>query len=341
MKDLAADGASSRWRLDRWPTDRTVAHIVFTNMLEVPTVGDFETAAVHAAATGSRAVRTSALFPRAQEAARTAGFLPIDTLRLLRLDLTDEPAGSPAHPHGVTNRSGETSSIDGRSIDGHSNVPSSESSCESSSESSSAGRSPSNGAAADSQHKTPRNQVRPMRIWHLTSAVDIDRRSFGDDWGNSTHSLQQILGATERARARVARDPRDPRSRVDGFIISGVTDTTGYIQRLAVHPEHRRRGLARSLVVDALGWMRRVGATGCFVNTGVDNTSALALYRSLGFVDTGEVLTVNERSNLDDYSRSQGPRFRGPGSQRTRFQGPRVQGPRVQGPRFQHRDRRR
>ena len=37
-----------------------------------------------------------------------------------------------------------------------------------------------------------------------------------------------------------------------GFAITGRAGVTGYLQRLAVDPAHRRRGLARRLVDDAL-----------------------------------------------------------------------------------------
>jgi ribosomal-protein-alanine N-acetyltransferase len=80
-----------------------------------------------------------------------------------------------------------------------------------------------------------------------------------------------------------------------GFAISGTASDTGYVQRLAVSPEHRRRGLARVLVDDALAWMSRRGARSALVNTGVTNDAALTLYAATGFVRLGEELTIAER----------------------------------------------
>ncbi len=61
-------------------------------------------------------------------------------------------------------------------------------------------------------------------------------------------------------------------------------------------PSARRRGLARLLVADALDWMRRRNVERVLVNTATDNTAALALYRSLGFIERPERLTILERS---------------------------------------------
>ncbi|MDZ7734336.1 MAG: GNAT family N-acetyltransferase [Acidimicrobiia bacterium] len=69
----------------------------------------------------------------------------------------------------------------------------------------------------------------------------------------------------------------------------------GYLQRLAVHPDERRRGLGRSLVLDSLTWLRRRGATVVLVNTQEDNHAALALVlekESLGFERRAEELAV-------------------------------------------------
>ena len=80
------------------------------------------------------------------------------------------------------------------------------------------------------------------------------------------------------------------------FSISGRASTSGYVQRLAVDPSARRRGLARLLVIDAIEWMRRRNVEQVLVNTATDNTAALALYRSLGFVERPEHLKILERS---------------------------------------------
>jgi ribosomal protein S18 acetylase RimI-like enzyme len=81
---------------------------------------------------------------------------------------------------------------------------------------------------------------------------------------------------------------------VVGFLISGRAARTGYVQRLAVHPDAHRNGVATALLVDSLQWMRRARLQRVFVNTHVENVAALTLYRAHGFVELPERLRVFE-----------------------------------------------
>ena len=63
-------------------------------------------------------------------------------------------------------------------------------------------------------------------------------------------------------------------SHVDGW--AGVTDVW-------VSPEHRRRGLAVTVVRELVGWAAERGATTAYLQVRGDNPAALALYERLGF----------------------------------------------------------
>jgi ribosomal protein S18 acetylase RimI-like enzyme len=134
--------------------------------------------------------------------------------------------------------------------------------------------------------------TRPLRAWHHTRAAEVDQDAFGRTWGNDAASVADIRVATPHHRARLVRDGR----RMAGFAISGWGGNSGYVQRVAVRREHRRRGVARALVVDALAWMRRRPVTAAYVNTGLDNAAALALYEDLGFERLDERLTIAARN---------------------------------------------
>jgi len=58
------------------------------------------------------------------------------------------------------------------------------------------------------------------------------------------------------------------------------------VKRLYVRPEYRGRGLARKLVDTAIGEARAQGYTQIFCDTLPSMQSALALYKSIGFVET-------------------------------------------------------
>jgi ribosomal protein S18 acetylase RimI-like enzyme len=109
--------------------------------------------------------------------------------------------------------------------------------------------------------------------------------------------LREAIDATSSTRFRVAV-PSRRHTGGDGvlaYAITGCSENQGYLQRLAVHPDHRRRGLGRALGLDGLRWLRRRGVGGAVVNTQLGNDPALALYLSLGFRRESTELSVLHR----------------------------------------------
>ena len=139
-----------------------------------------------------------------------------------------------------------------------------------------------------STHRT--HGTRGLRDVELTTIAEIDRAAFGSNWALDAGMLSDIRAATPSHRARTVR--------IDGtivaFLVSGRAARTGYVQRLAVSPDAQRQGIATSLLLDSLRWMRRARITRAFVNTHVDNAAALELYRRHGFAELPERLRVFE-----------------------------------------------
>ncbi|MFN6122208.1 MAG: GNAT family N-acetyltransferase [Actinomycetes bacterium] len=132
--------------------------------------------------------------------------------------------------------------------------------------------------------------TRRLRESELGIAAEIDAAAFGLTWALDATMLADIRTATPSHRARVVMAD----GRVAGFLVSGRAGRTGYVQRLAVDPTLHRRGLATALLRDSLRWMRRGRVRRAFVNTHVENTAALELYRRHGFVELPERLRVYE-----------------------------------------------
>lgn len=58
---------------------------------------------------------------------------------------------------------------------------------------------------------------------------------------------------------------------------------TWLIVNVAVHPNHRRQGLARALMQASLGYIVRAGGRTAWLEVDADNTGAIQLYEQLGF----------------------------------------------------------
>ncbi len=131
-----------------------------------------------------------------------------------------------------------------------------------------------------------------LRTHRLDEASAVDRAAFGDPWGNEGGDLADVRRATpvHRSRARLFGDGL--RRPLVAFAISGAASGQGYLQRLAVAPEHQGRGHGRALVVDALEWMRARRLSHALVNTAVGNERALGLYEAQGFRRLPEQLVV-------------------------------------------------
>jgi ribosomal protein S18 acetylase RimI-like enzyme len=147
------------------------------------------------------------------------------------------------------------------------------------------------------QHDEPRRAPRPA---HSTAklltdrqaeAAHIDAAAFGSEWSLDAHAIDEVRRATPAHRARTSGG-----TAFHAYAISGRDARQGFLQRLAVAPEHQGRGLGTALVLDALRWSGRWHADRVLVNTPTTNDVALGLYERLGFRRLSEGLRVYERS---------------------------------------------
>jgi len=120
--------------------------------------------------------------------------------------------------------------------------------------------------------------IRRARRRDRAAVLEVDRAAFDSFWRLDEAGLDEALDATPSTRFRVATAPD-----VVAYVVAGRAGSRGYLQRLAVHPDHQRSGLGAALVLDALHWMRRRGTVRAAVNTQTTNEIALGLYLRLGF----------------------------------------------------------
>lgn len=113
------------------------------------------------------------------------------------------------------------------------------------------------------------------------SVARIQAAAFDVPW--SVADLRALLEPAP-AVALIAMADAEP----VGFVLGRVIADEAEILSLAVCPDQRRRGLARRLLT---AWIRDIAAAGArtaFLEVAGDNTAAIGLYRSVGFVVTGE-----------------------------------------------------
>jgi GNAT superfamily N-acetyltransferase len=123
-----------------------------------------------------------------------------------------------------------------------------------------------------------RRATRRARRRDRKSVLTVDSAAFSPFWRLDRGGLLEALDAVPSTRFRV-----NGRGHVVGYAVAGRSGQQGYLQRLAVHPDHQGAGHGRALVADALRWMQRRGALSAAVNTQLGNEAALTLYTCAGF----------------------------------------------------------
>lgn len=129
--------------------------------------------------------------------------------------------------------------------------------------------------------RSPLHELRPLRsVRSLQLAADIDSQAFEHGWDLDAPNIREACLATPHHRIRLAVSVDD---RPLGYMITGRSGSTGFVQRLAVHPDHQGLGVGSTLLQDGLCWLARHRVESILVNTHLDNRRALGLYERWGF----------------------------------------------------------
>ena len=117
--------------------------------------------------------------------------------------------------------------------------------------------------------------LRPATAHDVAAVRALEVDLFGADAWSETSVREELLG--ERRTAVVACDPE-----VVGYVVTASAGDVVDVQRVAVHPDHRRRGLARQLLAAALA---RCDAERMLLEVAATNHAALRLYAAEGFTE--------------------------------------------------------
>ena len=81
---------------------------------------------------------------------------------------------------------------------------------------------------------------------------------------------------------------------VVGTVMAGFDGVRGWVYKLAVHLDHRRRGLASGLMTEAERRLRAVGCPRLNLQVRASNADVVAFYRRLGYA-VEENVSLGER----------------------------------------------
>jgi ribosomal protein S18 acetylase RimI-like enzyme len=144
-------------------------------------------------------------------------------------------------------------------------------------------------AATESDHDTLRE------LWTASQdeigGPDFLRETWGEAWGDLGRHLADGL-------AFVAVDD----DTILGFVFATVpreTPDLGHVTDLYVHPQERRRGVARALMARIVEALQERGVAYVGLDVRVDNVGARALYDRLGFVEEERFLATSAATVLE------------------------------------------
>ena len=124
--------------------------------------------------------------------------------------------------------------------------------------------------------------VRPATEADLDAIAGLEEAAFQDPWPREMLSYEVAHPHSVLLVASCGADA-PPAAYAAFRHAAGEAE----LLRVAVHPDGRRKGLARALLRQGLEELNRADVQVCFLEVRVDNTPAITLYESLGFTCIG------------------------------------------------------
>ena len=108
---------------------------------------------------------------------------------------------------------------------------------------------------------------------------DIERKVADSPWG--------LLVAVDGPFGSAGGNDLTDATAIVGSVMVGYDGHRGWINYLATHPDHRRRGIARALMDAARTLLAERGCPKINLQVRAGNTDAVAFYETLGYADDG------------------------------------------------------
>ena len=136
-------------------------------------------------------------------------------------------------------------------------------------------------------------EIRRMTLEDLPAVVALDQMSFSLPWPERSFRFELTENPASRCWVAVTD------GRIVGMIVNWLLVDEVHVATLAVHPEFRRRGIARELLAHSLRSMKGEGAVSSFLEVRESNLAAREMYRRFGYEDTGRRKAYYKDNNED------------------------------------------
>lgn len=136
------------------------------------------------------------------------------------------------------------------------------------------------GEPIPSDEVVPGFVLRPAALDEYDAFGAVDAAAFAQDPWLPADFVEAVTHASQ-IRALEKRES----GRLVGYVVLHLeVGHVGKVSVIAVHPDFQRRGLGEAMMRWSLAWFREQGMRRAKLNVRVDNPTAIALYRKLGFL---------------------------------------------------------
>lgn len=128
------------------------------------------------------------------------------------------------------------------------------------------------------------SHVRRMLERDVEHVALVEDESFEGDAGSTSLSESDLRTELARPWARLWVFDRNVPL---GFLLAWHVADELHVHNVAVHPQHRRLGIARALMDEVVCYMNEYGVTRSWLEVRQSNTAARSLYEGFGYVVSG------------------------------------------------------
>jgi ribosomal-protein-alanine acetyltransferase len=135
--------------------------------------------------------------------------------------------------------------------------------------------------------------IRKMTAEDIPAVVALDQISFSLPWPERSFRFEAT--ANPASRCWVA----EVDGRIVGMIVAWLFVDEVHIATLATHPDFRRQGIARQLLLHVLQLAVKEGAVSSFLEVRAGNVAAQDMYHKFGYKESGRRPRYYKDNNED------------------------------------------